>query len=117
MVLWFLYCYPFAVKNFNSIFEYIVLFIYCLEREREKERERETEKEEKERKKKKKKRRKKITLILNNEINEIKQRLNHELFYFVSAFSNTVIYDASDFEAVVLIIGQQNTRSIFSKII
>ena len=28
-----------------------------------------------------------VTIILNNEINEIKQRLNHELFYFVSAFS------------------------------
>ena len=90
------------------IFEYIVLFIYCLERERDRERDRE-------RKKKRKKRRKKITLILNNEINEIKQRLNHELFYFVSAFSNTVIYDAPDFEAVVLMIGQQNTRSSFLK--
>ena len=60
--------------------------------------------------------RKKITsFVLNNEINEIKQRLNHKLLYFVSAFSNTVIYDAPDFEAIVLIIGQQNTRSSFLK--
>ena len=44
-----------------------------------------------------------------------KQRLNNELLYFVSAFSNiyiAVIYDAPDFEAIVLITGQQNTRSI-----
>ena len=84
-----------------------MLFIYCLERERERQRKKERKKE-----RKKKKRRKKITLILNN---EIKQRLNHEFFYFVSAFSNTVIYDAPDFEAVVLMIGQQNTRSSFLK--
>ena len=82
-------------------------FLYIVLRERERQRERQRKEE-----RKKKKRRKKITLILNN---EIKQRLNHELFYFVSAFSNTVIYDAPDFEAVVLMIGQQNTRSSFLK--
>ena len=43
--------------------------------------------------------------------NEIKQRLNNELLYIVSAFSNTVIYNAPDFEAIVLIIGQQKKKS------
>ena len=96
-------------------------YILSWERERERERERQRERE-RDRERKKEKREKEerklhnlFWLILNNEINEIKQRLNHELLYFVSAFSNTVIYDAPDFEAIVLMIGQQNTRSSFLK--
>ena len=59
-----------------------MLFIYIVLREKERNKER----------KKERKLHHLFWLILNNEINEIKQQLNNEFLYFVSACSNSCIW-------------------------
>ena len=55
-------------------------------------------------------------LIMINEIKEIKLNFFILSQHVVIQFYLILSYDAPNFEAIVLIIGQQNTRSIFIQI-